>query len=321
MRRVAALVALLAAIFVAPVAGYACTPHYEAGFAALHTLLGEQMGEATSCEFGDPNGSGDVHQQTSRGLAFWRKSTNTPTFTDGFQHWALTDEGPLYWTGSSIDPPGSGTIVAKPSSPQPAPAPAKRTEPAPQPKSPPRPNEAGLIALAQDVVSDANAFWAKSITRYQPAKLTWYRDVVTTPCGKAEEIGPFYCGINGTVYAESSLFESMWQNGLRSGIAVVLGHEVGHHVERHLGRQVAQLSARQTELSADCLGGVWAGDANRRGRLPAGGIAQARLVTSRSGDPEGTAASSPDSHGTGQQRLEAFNSGVAERDPRVCLKV
>jgi hypothetical protein len=44
-------------------------------------------------------------QETSTGLAFYRASTNTPTFTDGFQHWALTAFGLVNWTGAAIDPP------------------------------------------------------------------------------------------------------------------------------------------------------------------------------------------------------------------------
>lgn len=81
-------------------------PSYQFGFHALHEMLGDTMGAPTSCEYGDPNGSGDTLQNTTNGLAFYRQSTNTPTFTNGFEHWALTPAGPVYWTGESIDPPG-----------------------------------------------------------------------------------------------------------------------------------------------------------------------------------------------------------------------
>jgi hypothetical protein len=92
------------------------TPHYVSGFAELHARLAAWMGEPVTCEFPDPNNSGDVHQQTTVGLAFWRKSTNTPTFTDGYNHWALTSSGLVTWTGTSIDPPES----AEPAAPNPA---------------------------------------------------------------------------------------------------------------------------------------------------------------------------------------------------------
>jgi hypothetical protein len=79
-------------------------PAFAFGFAALQERLGPVMGTPTSCEYGDPNGSGDTLQNTSAGLAFYRKSTNTPTFTTGFEHWAQTAGGLVYWTGDSIDP-------------------------------------------------------------------------------------------------------------------------------------------------------------------------------------------------------------------------
>jgi hypothetical protein len=77
---------------------------YVFGFADLYGHLADWMGDAATCEFADPNATGDVHQRTTTGLAFWRKSTNTPTFTNGNEHWALTGRDMVYWTGSSIDP-------------------------------------------------------------------------------------------------------------------------------------------------------------------------------------------------------------------------
>jgi hypothetical protein len=80
-------------------------PRYVFGFADLQGQLTGSMGEAVTCEFADPKGTGDVHQVTSKGLAFWRKSTNVPTFTNGYEHWGRTAQGWVYWLGESIDPP------------------------------------------------------------------------------------------------------------------------------------------------------------------------------------------------------------------------
>ena len=73
-------------------------PSFVFGFAELKAQLGLTMGEPVSCEYADPNGTGDTLQDTTAGLAFWRKSTNTPTFTDGWTHWALTAQGQVTWT-------------------------------------------------------------------------------------------------------------------------------------------------------------------------------------------------------------------------------
>ncbi len=80
------------------------TPEFRFGFAALADALGDTMGTPIECEHSNPE-NGDTLQYTSTGLAFYRKSTNTPTFTTGIDHWALTPQGIIYWVGASIDPP------------------------------------------------------------------------------------------------------------------------------------------------------------------------------------------------------------------------
>jgi hypothetical protein len=96
----------------ATLCGPSQSPHFASGFASLSARLGPIMGTPITCEYPDPKGTGDVEQNTTRGLAFWRNSTNTPTFTDGSTHWALTNRGLVTWTGSSIDPPGAAMATA-----------------------------------------------------------------------------------------------------------------------------------------------------------------------------------------------------------------
>lgn len=80
-------------------------PHFTGGFEALYSELKiAKMGSPVECEHPDGT-SGDTLQQTDKGLAFYRLNTNTPTFTNGSEHWALTANGLVYWTGDSIDPP------------------------------------------------------------------------------------------------------------------------------------------------------------------------------------------------------------------------
>jgi hypothetical protein len=90
----------------APFCAPGASPRFSNGFAALKASLGATMGDPVECEHND-GATGDVLQQTTTGLAFWRQSTNTPTFTDGYRHWALTSNGLLAWEGSSIDPPAT----------------------------------------------------------------------------------------------------------------------------------------------------------------------------------------------------------------------
>lgn len=125
-------------------------PRYVFGFADLKEQLGEAMGEPLTCEFPDPNGTGDVHQQTTTGLAFWRKRTNTPTFTNGWEHWGRTPAGWVYWLGSSIDP--ASDVVPWPLMPLDAPAnpePPKPLPPLPPPPAPTAPYYPSCAAARQ----------------------------------------------------------------------------------------------------------------------------------------------------------------------------
>jgi len=108
LQAIAALAMLTGVQITVPGCAPGQSPQFVFGFAVLRERVGPVMGDPTTCEYADPNGTGDVLQKTTTGLAFWRKSTNTPTFTTGVGHFALTPASPLtvvYWDGPSIDPP------------------------------------------------------------------------------------------------------------------------------------------------------------------------------------------------------------------------
>jgi len=140
------------------------SPRFVPGFAQLQEQVGAPVGEPTECEHANPD-NGDTLQATSTGLAFYRKSTNTPTFTNGTEHWGLTDAGLVFWTGSSIDPPAD---AAPPSTPPVAP-PAPPTEPAP-PAEPSPPSTAPSTPSAPTTPAPAaNLSLADIATRVGPS--------------------------------------------------------------------------------------------------------------------------------------------------------
>jgi hypothetical protein len=108
-----AAVALVVVFQVGAGPAWASTCQFQDGFATLKVLLTERMGDPIGCPFVDPRGSGDVHQQTTTGLAYWRKTSNLAVFTDGDQHWAWTIHGPAYWRGSTLEPTAA-YLVAEP---------------------------------------------------------------------------------------------------------------------------------------------------------------------------------------------------------------
>ena len=79
-------------------------PTFELGMAALKQQLGDTMGAPLECEH-PASADGDTVQQTTTGLATYRRATNTVTFTDGWHHWALTARGLATWEGADPDPP------------------------------------------------------------------------------------------------------------------------------------------------------------------------------------------------------------------------
>jgi hypothetical protein len=91
----------------APFCPAGTAPAFSFGFSALSDTLGTMMGDPTECDHGDPT-TGDTYQQTAKGLAIYRRATNTPLFTNGTDHWALTDAGVVQWSGDGLDPPGRG---------------------------------------------------------------------------------------------------------------------------------------------------------------------------------------------------------------------
>ena len=93
--------------FAKPSTDQACMegqPKFEYGFAALKTRLGAVMGDPLECEH-SIHVNGDTRQRTTTGYAYYRTDANVPAFTDGWDHWALTDDGLVYWAGDVVDPP------------------------------------------------------------------------------------------------------------------------------------------------------------------------------------------------------------------------
>lgn len=317
MRRLLGALAIVAVLIVAPASaasaqaapfcGPSESPRFVAGFAALKTQLGATMGDPVECEH--PNSTnGDTLQNTSRGLAFWRKATNTPTFTDGHRHWALTPGGLVYWEGSSIDPPGGAvTVVPAPPAPSPAPAPPRSSGPA-----------GSIEAFVRELTPQIDRYWrerfAASGGPYTTPRVLWTERGrgVPTACSHRPMLGPGYCPVDQTVALDAAFFEPLWRRGADGAVVVVIAHEWGHHIQRLLGTLNTVYLNIQEELQADCFAGGFFGYADGMGWLDPGDIDEAVEMSASGGDPPSTAWSDPRAHGSGQQRVDAFRRGLAE---------
>jgi uncharacterized protein len=189
------------------------------------------------------------------------------------------------------------------------------------------------------VVNSVQAYWAKTVRNYQPARTRFFTDRIQTGCGVATSaVGPFYCPQDRYVYIDLGFFDDLQsQLGARGGAlaeACVLAHEYGHHVQnltgalrsasRDTGPQGGQV---RLELQADCYAGLWVGHAIATGfveDITRQDVADALDAAASVGDDRiqerATGRVSPESwtHGSSEQRKAWFVRGVEGPGPGSC---
>jgi uncharacterized protein len=128
-------------------------------------------------------------------------------------------------------------------------------------------------------VNSVQAFWAGELPRFgkewQPTQTVLYRGQTQSACGTASnQVGPFYCPLDKTVYIDASFFGILEEQfGSSAGPLAqeyIVAHEYGHALQDQLGLlgraqrdpQGPESGAVRIELMADCLGGVWANHAS-----------------------------------------------------------
>jgi uncharacterized protein len=178
--------------------------------------------------------------------------------------------------------------------------------------------------------------------QYEAPHLVLFTGFAQSACGTAQSsMGPFYCPGDHKVYIDLAFYQEMKDKLGAPGDfaqAYVVAHEVGHHVQNLLGiadqveqarRQAGQTEANhlsvKMELQADCFAGIWATAANAMAHILVNGdIEQALNAASQIGDDHLQKASRgyavPDTftHGTSQQRVHWFQTGLAAKSLNDC---
>lgn len=202
--------------------------------------------------------------------------------------------------------------------------------------------DAQLISF---VNTDVQKFWRQTLTAkgvsYREAHVVLYRGETQAGCGGEAQssTGPFYCPEDMKVYIDLSFWDELKQFGGSTADfaqAYVLAHELGHHVQNLIGteQKVQHLERSEpdqqnhlsvdTELQADCYGGVWAHHAQEEHILDPGDVAAALSAVAAVGDDHlekmSGRAVSPESwtHGSSQQRQTWFQRGYQSGDMNAC---
>jgi len=208
------------------------------------------------------------------------------------------------------------------------------------------PQEARLREMTAVVLADTEETWNSLLpqygVQYREPTLVLFTDVVQSGCGNAQSaMGPFYCPLDQKVYLDMSFYNDLSQRFGAPGDfaqAYVIAHEVGHHVQNLVGTAEQVRAAQQRmgqadanalsvrmELQADCYAGVWANQAARsRQLLEAGDVEEGLNAASAIGDDrlqrmsQGRVVPDAFTHGSSEQRVRWFRTGLESGDPRAC---
>ena len=175
-----------------------------------------------------------------------------------------------------------------------------------------------------------NSVWEyiyrESGATYRPPGDVQYASIVDMPlmtgCGiltEEENPGSFYCPRDEEIYLSTEYEAQDTQRFGDYSIRFTISHEWGHHLQIIEGIDVTDNPELddgyyliEIELQADCLAGVYAQEAVARGWATVEDLNDAYQVTLFIGDPSGTPYDHPMAHGNGEQRRQAFATGLED---------
>lgn len=198
--------------------------------------------------------------------------------------------------------------------------------------------------FASNVIGSTDKYWKAELAGqidYPSPKLILFRDATRSGCGVAtSDVGPHYCPADSSIYLDETFFDVLAEQlgGSNGDVAqaYVMAHEVGHHVQNVTGimeRVQSDPSYQATgenslsvrlELQADCYAGAWANSIRDAGVFESEAeIQEAIDAASAVGDDRiqsTTGSVNPETwtHGSSEQRVEAFNRGWNSGDSSVC---
>jgi len=213
---------------------------------------------------------------------------------------------------------------------------------APAPAPPGDDKNADFVrAILGDTEDTWSAVFARSGSQYQAPRLVLFRDAVESACGfQSAAVGPFYCPPDSRVYLDLGFFQELSDRFGAPGDfarAYVIAHEIGHHIQNligvsekvnaqrsRLGEEQGNALSVRVELQADCLAGVWGHYAKERALVDFADVQAALAAATAIGDDRlqmrGRGYIAPESftHGSSQQRVRWFDTGMKAGDMKEC---
>jgi predicted metalloprotease len=158
---------------------------------------------------------------------------------------------------------------------------------------------------------------------YDEPKLVLFTGQIASGCGQVRTAdGPSYCAADRKIYVDLAYLGDLPRLGISGDFAVafLIAREVGHHVQNLMGvlaefdklklelsEQLAGNVRVSVELQADCLAGLWARTADKKGLLEQGDLDEAINAARRLGDDAASAQAT--AHGTSEQRAFWLRKG------------
>ena len=194
--------------------------------------------------------------------------------------------------------------------------------------------------FASSVLGSTNDYWRQEFTRqgrgFDDPTLVLFRSATQSGCGVAtSQVGPHYCPTDKTIYLDETFFTVLRDQlgGSSDDVAqaYVIAHEAGHHAQDLLGILGSSGSSPsdsvRTELQADCFAGLWANSLRDSGVFEPGEIKEAIDAAAAVGDDRiqktTTGSINPETwtHGSSEQRVNAFNTGYDTGNFSECSKL
>lgn len=197
-----------------------------------------------------------------------------------------------------------------------------------------------VVSTSVDDVWTA-VFRQQGQTYRRPEGVVLYDQATGTGCGMGQSaMGPFYCPSDRKVYLDLSFWQELEGKFGAQGEAArayVIAHEIGHHVQnitgqmergQRMGARGAESGSVRVELQADCYAGVWVAHAAQvsggQVALDAKDVEAGLTAAAAVGDDtlqrrsQGRVMPESFTHGSSDQRMRWFRTGVQTGDPAAC---